>query len=152
MRWPQWRRGDRARLQLLSAAVPDTSHREPAADIAADVNVLKVGVFVNESRMQFCDLRERLRLDVVQLHGDETPEQVPAGMRVWKASRNEQMDADRSGGLPGGSIAARRAGSRKPAQAFDWTPRRRDRRTLFSQAVWMRTMCATRSGRQAVGR
>ena len=26
-------------------------------------------------------------MDVIQLHGNESPEQVPVGMRVWKAFR-----------------------------------------------------------------
>jgi phosphoribosylanthranilate isomerase len=49
-------------------------------------DIVKVGVFVNESAERVADLVRRIGLDVAQLHGDETPEQYPAGVRVWKAA------------------------------------------------------------------
>jgi phosphoribosylanthranilate isomerase len=48
--------------------------------------ILKVGVFVNESASRVSDLVRRIGLQVAQLHGDETPEQYPPGVRVWKAA------------------------------------------------------------------
>jgi phosphoribosylanthranilate isomerase len=52
---------------------------EAVADIVDGLAVLKVGVFVNE----LVDAP----VDVLQLHGDETPDQAPARRRVWKAFR-----------------------------------------------------------------
>ena len=48
--------------------------------------ILRVGVFVNESPDRVADLVKRVGLQVAQLHGDEKPEQYPAGTRVWKAA------------------------------------------------------------------
>jgi phosphoribosylanthranilate isomerase len=50
-------------------------------------NVLKVGVFVNETRSTLRFTAKRIGLDVIQLHGDETPDNLPPGCRVWKAFR-----------------------------------------------------------------
>jgi phosphoribosylanthranilate isomerase len=47
----------------------------------------KVGVFVNESPDRVLEISRSLGLDIAQLHGSETPADVPAGMRVWKAAR-----------------------------------------------------------------
>jgi phosphoribosylanthranilate isomerase len=47
----------------------------------------KVGVFVGESPARVSEIALELKLDVVQLHGDESPRDVPLGLRVWKAAR-----------------------------------------------------------------
>jgi phosphoribosylanthranilate isomerase len=52
---------------------------DAAAEIAMDLPILKVGVFV--------DNLAPTNMDVLQLHGNESPEDVPAGRRVWKAFR-----------------------------------------------------------------
>ena len=52
---------------------------ETAAEIAMDLPILKVGVFV--------DNLTPTNMDVLQLHGNETADDVPAGRRVWKAFR-----------------------------------------------------------------
>lgn len=49
--------------------------------------ILKVGVFVNEPAARVREIVDAVGLDVAQLHGDETPEQAPPGVRVWKAGR-----------------------------------------------------------------
>ncbi len=54
-------------------------------DIPADI--WKVGVFVNEASARIEEIGTQLGLDVAQLHGSETPEQYPKGLRVWKAFR-----------------------------------------------------------------
>ena len=61
--------------------------REIAAGIPA--GVLRVGVFVNESREHAAALARLAGLDVVQLHGNETPADYPDGFRVWRALRVE---------------------------------------------------------------
>ncbi|HWQ53652.1 MAG TPA: phosphoribosylanthranilate isomerase [Bryobacteraceae bacterium] len=60
-----------------------------AAEIGAALpaSVWKVGVFVNEPLA--AEIAREIGLDIVQLHGDETPAAYPAGFRVWKAARVE---------------------------------------------------------------
>ncbi len=54
---------------------------------AVPAPVWKVGVFVNESPQRVAAIAARLHLDVVQLHGEESPADFPPGLRVWKAVR-----------------------------------------------------------------
>jgi len=65
---------------------PETARRISAA-IAR--RVVKVGVFVNASRREVCQLFDQLRLDLIQLHGDEPPEFLAAlgGRPVMRAFR-----------------------------------------------------------------
>ncbi len=62
----------------LNFYAPSPRHLAPerAARVAAEIppEVSKVGVFVNADEDEICDLYDRLSLDYVQLHGDETPE------------------------------------------------------------------------------
>jgi phosphoribosylanthranilate isomerase len=53
--------------------------------------ILRVGVFVNEPAERVADLVKRIGLHVAQLHGDEKPEQYPAGVRVWKAAHVDEQ-------------------------------------------------------------
>jgi phosphoribosylanthranilate isomerase len=50
-------------------------------------DVMKVGVFADESPELVERIGSRLGLDVAQLHGCETPDRHPRSMRVWKAFR-----------------------------------------------------------------
>ncbi len=50
----------------------------------------RVGVFVNESAASVRALKERLGLDVVQVHGEAA---APVGIRVWKAVSVSEFDA-----------------------------------------------------------
>ena len=50
-------------------------------------HVWKVGVFANHAPEQVTEVCRRLGVNVAQLHGEETPEQVPRQIRVWKAAR-----------------------------------------------------------------
>ncbi len=61
---------------------------EAAAPIARGLNVLKVGVFVNETAARVEAIRGQVGLDIAQLHGDESAAGFPDG-RVWKALRIE---------------------------------------------------------------
>jgi phosphoribosylanthranilate isomerase len=56
--------------------------------------IWKVGVFENEAPQLIAGVSARLGLDVAQLHGGETPERHPPGMRVWKAFRVADAAAD----------------------------------------------------------
>lgn len=60
--------------------------QEKSAAIAA------IGVFVNESSETICRMAEQLHLQVIQLHGNESAEQIQTlqqktGLPVWKALR-----------------------------------------------------------------
>jgi phosphoribosylanthranilate isomerase len=56
---------------------------ERVAEIETPTGMLRVGVFVNEPRA--VEIARQARLDVIQLHGDET--EAPAEFRVWRALR-----------------------------------------------------------------
>jgi phosphoribosylanthranilate isomerase len=49
--------------------------------------IWKVGVFVDEEPERIERISAQLRLDIAQLHGSETPDRHPQGIRVWKAFR-----------------------------------------------------------------
>lgn len=65
--------------------------QEKSATIAA------VGVFVNESSEIICRMAEQLHLQVIQLHGNESAEQIQTlqqktGLPVWKALRISTLE------------------------------------------------------------
>lgn len=88
-------------------------------------NVWKVGVFVNEKPAIIRRVVELLRLDVIQLHGDEQPADCPRDVRVWKAIRVDYaFDASRLRKYPVEAIlldgpAGRAYGG--SGLTFDWT-------------------------------
>jgi phosphoribosylanthranilate isomerase len=49
--------------------------------------ILKAGVFVDEDRTLVAETARSVGLDIVQLHGHETPGDFPDGARIWKAVR-----------------------------------------------------------------
>ena len=59
--------------------------------IALPENVIRVGVFVNVAPVEVLRISREVGLDLAQLHGDETPEDVTAvrdgGVKVMKALR-----------------------------------------------------------------
>jgi phosphoribosylanthranilate isomerase len=61
-------------------------------EIPADV--WRVGVFVDEDPEAIEQIGARLGLDIAQLHGSETPDRHPRGVRVWKAFRVSESDVD----------------------------------------------------------
>jgi phosphoribosylanthranilate isomerase len=63
---------------------------ERAAEIATAAGVLRVGVFVNEKPARVTEIARIARLDVAQLHGDESPLEFPVSLPVWKALRVSQ--------------------------------------------------------------
>lgn len=100
---------------------------ESAASIAASIPsyVRIAGVFVNEAPARIDDISGMLRLDVAQLHGDESPWQLPSKPIVWKAfSVTETFDPRRLEEYPAveaflldGPAGAEYGGSGKP---FAW--------------------------------
>jgi phosphoribosylanthranilate isomerase len=66
-----------------------------AKEIIEDIpdNIGKVGVFVNEDKQLVIDLAIELDLDLLQFHGDETPEYCQGFGRDWmKAFRLKDQD------------------------------------------------------------
>jgi phosphoribosylanthranilate isomerase len=95
-------------------AVTPAQIAEFVADIPRDI--WKVGVFVNESPARMEEIGAQLGLDVVQLHGTETPEAHPRGLRVWKAFRvTENRVPD-----PGYPAEALLLDGPSTGSAFDW--------------------------------
>jgi len=60
---------------------------EKAGEIVSAAGVRRVGVFVNESRERVEQIAREARLDVAQLHGDESAADYPATLTTWKALR-----------------------------------------------------------------
>jgi phosphoribosylanthranilate isomerase len=93
------------------------------ADLPA--HIWKVGVFVNEDPAVIRRIVSRLKLDIVQLHGDELPADCPRDLRVWKAIRVDYaFDASRVKKYPAEAIlldgpAGRAYGG--TGLTFDWT-------------------------------
>jgi phosphoribosylanthranilate isomerase len=97
-----------------------------AAKIVAGLppGILKVGVFVNEPAARVAELMRRIKLQVAQLHGDETPEQYPAGERVWKAARvDDQFTWEAWAADPAEALlldSAPKGSYGGSGQTFDW--------------------------------
>ncbi len=70
-----------------------TSPRQVTSDqvvkLTQDMDgVFKVGVFVNEELEKVAEIRERANLDIIQLHGNESPDYcAQLGGRIFKAFR-----------------------------------------------------------------
>ena len=103
-------------------------YADPATlDWVAEVpsHVWKVGVFVNEDPAVIRRIVSLLKLDIVQLHGDEQPADCPRDLRVWKAVRVDYaFDASRLRRYPVEAIlldgpAGRAYGG--TGLTFDWT-------------------------------
>jgi len=97
---------------------------ERAQTIPSAPGVRRVGVFVNETRHRIEEIARTARLDVAQLHGDESAADYPAGLEVWKAVRvTEGCDLSALEQCPAeavvldGPAAERYGGAGKP---FDW--------------------------------
>ena len=93
---------------------------ERAAAIAATLppGVWKVGVFVDESAETVLRTARQVGLVIAQLHGNESPEQYPKGMRVWKAIRMVGQDFSLPTAGPAEAVLLDGPAS---GQSFDWT-------------------------------
>lgn len=84
-------RAGAAYLGVVLAPSPRRQRPAEALRTLAAVSRGRVGVFVDASEDQVLNMATELRLDVVQLHGSETPglcrEVRSTGLRVWKAER-----------------------------------------------------------------
>ncbi|MEO6268747.1 MAG: phosphoribosylanthranilate isomerase [Lautropia sp.] len=84
--------------RLLEAAVAaDLRRRLPSW-------VVSVGLFVNADPREIGEIRRQVGLDVIQLHGDETPADARALQAAWwKALRIPALPGQSGGGSEGGS-------------------------------------------------
>jgi len=57
-------------------------------------DIWRVGVFVDEDPEAIERMGTRLGLQIAQLHGGETPERHPRGLRVWKAFRAREAQVN----------------------------------------------------------
>ncbi len=75
-------------IGLIFANSPRQVSVEQARRLVDGLDILKVGVFVNEEIETIQSVRSQCGLDVVQLHGDETPEYCrQLGGEIFKAFR-----------------------------------------------------------------
>ena len=79
---------------ILSGGFRRSISREQAQRLVQEKSdaIAAVGVFVNESSETICRMAEQLHLQVIQLHGNESAEQIQTlqqktGLPVWKALR-----------------------------------------------------------------
>ena len=98
--------------------------RATPEDVATWINevpadVWKVGVFVNEDPELIEQIAAQVKLDIAQLHGNETPERHPRGLRIWKAFRIGP-DASPNLDYPAEAIILDGPGS---GQTFAWNSR-----------------------------
>jgi phosphoribosylanthranilate isomerase len=69
---------------------------ECAARIDSNPGVRRVGVFVNEPPARVEEIARIARLDIAQLHGDESAADYPGKLEVWKAVRiSDDMELSR---------------------------------------------------------
>jgi phosphoribosylanthranilate isomerase len=91
---------------------------ELAASIESSAGVQRVGVFVNELRDRIEEIARIARLDIAQLHGDESPEDYPASIVVWKAARvRAGFDAAKYARCPAEALLLDGPAN---GQTFDW--------------------------------
>jgi phosphoribosylanthranilate isomerase len=97
---------------------------EDAAQIIETIpdGIVKVGVFVNEQPAKMQEIATLSGIEVLQLHGDETPESLTSfGGRIWKAfcvDENWNPDALYDCQTEAVLLDGPHAGSGQP---FDWT-------------------------------
>ncbi len=85
------------------------------SDVPAEI--WKVGVFVDEAPETIEEICRQTGLDIAQLHGQETPDRHPRGLRVWKAIR-VAADTNRIADYPAEALLLDGPGS---GQTFDWS-------------------------------
>ena len=112
---------------ILAPGRKRSQNAKKAAEIYGAVkSAERVGVFVDPTFDEVSAALRTLRLDVVQLHGNETPElahRISASVRVWKAiavkSPSEFMDAIAAFADVDAVVLDHGAGG--SGEAFDWT-------------------------------
>jgi phosphoribosylanthranilate isomerase len=95
-----------------------------AAALGESLDILKVGVFVNESPAAIDTVMREAKLDVAQIYGDA----IPQNTRVWKAFRSHPLPDGRGSVEPRASASGQTPATEAilldgPANgiSFDWT-------------------------------
>ena len=83
-------------IGFVFAESPRRAEPDKIAPWIAEIpaTVWKVGVFVDESPEIIENIANRLRLDIAQLHGHETPDRHPRNLRIWRAFRVRDAAAE----------------------------------------------------------
>ena len=126
---------------ILAPGRRRTQTLESAAAIYAATPLRRVGVFVDASAAEILEQAETLQLDVLQLHGDESPdtarELAATGLELWKAVHvrapgDIMLAAERFDGVAGALLlegwSAQDHGG--VGAAFDWDAAAGARREL----------------------
>ena len=113
---------------LFAPGSPRRISASRAREVAAAAPLSWVGVFADQSPEAIAAAADDLKLDAVQLHGNETPDhtaavrrQVPAATAVWKAERIQERIPERGLAdrlLLDGWTAGRLGGT---GRTFDWS-------------------------------
>jgi phosphoribosylanthranilate isomerase len=91
---------------------------EAAAEISAGLPaVWKVGVFVDEAPERVWRIARQAGLDIAQLHGSESRENYPRGIRVWKAIRVRDGQVPETLDFPAEAVLLDGPAS---GESFDW--------------------------------
>jgi indole-3-glycerol phosphate synthase/phosphoribosylanthranilate isomerase len=118
---------------IFSRRSPRFVEPDEALAVFQDTGLLRTGVFQNQSPEQIIQVASACRLDVIQLHGDETPQTVGEllsgannGYEVWKAMSVEQWRAEADAWLAAGVskvVVDHQTGRLKggTGQPFDWS-------------------------------
>jgi phosphoribosylanthranilate isomerase len=114
------------------------SPRYLAPELAARIatpGAVRVGVFVNEPATRIASIARIASLDVAQLHGDESPDQYPTALAIWKAARvspsfdfSQLDDSPAEALLLDGPAAELYGGA---GVTFDWTLARNARHRII---------------------
>jgi phosphoribosylanthranilate isomerase len=90
---------------------------EISAGLAAWPAIWKVGVFVDEAPERVLRIARQAGLDIAQLHGSESTENYPRGIRVWKAMRVRGAQVPEALDCPAEAVLLDGPAS---GESFDW--------------------------------
>jgi phosphoribosylanthranilate isomerase len=88
--WPRSKRHVGPERAAAIASAVRAAGAAPAAGATGVVGASLVGLFVNQPAHEIAAIQHAVALDVIQLHGDETPDDVAViarttGLPIWKA-------------------------------------------------------------------
>jgi phosphoribosylanthranilate isomerase len=82
---------------------------------------LRVGVFVNPSEAQITKAVSEVPLDVVQLHGDRCPAQLPGFYRIWRSHCAGEATSPESAGVEAYVLDTPSPYFGGSGKSFDWS-------------------------------